>query len=267
MPAVSVIVRARDEARSIGRTLDLLAAQTAPPAEVVVVDSGSTDGTPDIARERGARVVQIPAADFTFGRALNAGCASAGGEVLVALSAHAYPTERRWLEQVLDALADERVACASGDRLDVDGRPLRARRLQDLALARARPCWGYSNAAGAFRAELWREAPFREDLPGAEDKAWAWSWLERGRLVAIDPALAVEHDHSHDGLVDSYRRARREWAGLATALGVAPIGLGDLTARWWADREAYRSAARARLSRRRVARLVGEWQGRREAAA
>ena len=43
------------------------------------------------------------------------------------------------------------------------------------ASAAGYPRWGYSNAAGAFRAELWRERHFREDLPGAEDKEWAAS--------------------------------------------------------------------------------------------
>ena len=52
--------------------------------------------------------------------------------------------------------------------------------------------WGFANGAGAFRAELWRERPFREDLPGCEDKEWALHWLDRGYGCLIDPALAVD---------------------------------------------------------------------------
>ena len=41
VPAVSVVIRAKDEAPSIGRTLDLLARQTiADRVETIVVDSG-----------------------------------------------------------------------------------------------------------------------------------------------------------------------------------------------------------------------------------
>src|SRR5207302_1452040 len=51
-PEISVIIRARDEAASIGRCLELLAAQRTGDrgVEVLVVDSGSRDGTPEIAR-------------------------------------------------------------------------------------------------------------------------------------------------------------------------------------------------------------------------
>lgn len=262
MATASVIVRARDEAASIGRTLSLLGRQTLVP-EVIVVDSGSRDGTVAIARSHGARVIEIPRERFTYGGALNAGCEIASGEVLVALSAHAFPTDAEWLLRLVDAVAEDHVACASGDFYDLGGEPLRARRLQDAALARRNPLWGYSNGAGGFRARLWRELPFRPDLPGAEDKAWAWHWLERGWLVAVDPALTVDHDHSRDGVAASFRRAEREWKGLARALDLPPVGVGELAARWWREREGYSSRARARLSHRRWARLAGEWRGRR----
>jgi glycosyltransferase involved in cell wall biosynthesis len=77
----SVVIRARDEAGAIGRTLDRLAAQTAAH-EVIVVDSGSRDGTEAIAAGRDARVLTLEPARFTFGRALNAGCAEAGAPVI-----------------------------------------------------------------------------------------------------------------------------------------------------------------------------------------
>src|SRR5258708_15018719 len=59
-PEISVIIRARDEAASIGRCLALLAAQgTAGGVEAIVVDSGSRDATTEIARDRGARVIAL----------------------------------------------------------------------------------------------------------------------------------------------------------------------------------------------------------------
>jgi glycosyltransferase involved in cell wall biosynthesis len=60
-PLASVVIRSKDEAASIGTTLRALAAQTvADRLEVIVVDSGSSDGTVAIAREAGARVLQTP---------------------------------------------------------------------------------------------------------------------------------------------------------------------------------------------------------------
>lgn len=266
--AVSVIVRARDEAPSIGRCLELLGSQRLDgrALEVIVVDSGSRDATVSLARRHGAAVIALPSSSFTFGGALNLGAANARGEVLVALSAHAFPPDQRWLARLLAQFGDQSVACASGDAYDPDGSPLAAPLRQDLALATRRPEWGYSNAAGAFRADLWRRHPFRADLPGGEDKEWAWHWLARGYVCVVDPALTVEHDHTHDSPTAIYARARREWEGFATFLSAErAYGAAELAAQWWSDRRFYRSAARARLSHRRAARLLGGYEGRRRA--
>jgi rhamnosyltransferase len=265
-PEISVIIRARDEAASIGRCLALLAAQgTAGGVEVIVVDDGSRDATTEIARDRGARVIALDAPRFSFGGALNAGAAQARGRLLVALSAHAFPRDERWLARLALTLRGPRVACASGDAYGPDGAPLSERIEQDAELARAHPGWGYSNGAGAFRAELWRERPFREDLPGCEDLEWSLHWLERGYVCIIDPRLAVEHDHTHDSVASIYRRARREAEGLAMFAGASNGRHGRLIGEWWSDRRFYDSALRARLSHRRAARLLGERAGRRRA--
>ncbi len=57
-PTVSVVIRSYNEAAHIGKLLEGLERQTTQH-EVIVVDSGSTDGTVGIARRYGAHVVQI----------------------------------------------------------------------------------------------------------------------------------------------------------------------------------------------------------------
>ncbi len=269
MPAidVSVIVRARDEAVSIGRCLELVAGQQTDGAvvETIVVDNDSRDHTAAIAAGAGARVVNIPARRFTFGRSLNLGAANARGEILVALSAHAFLPDPGWLARAVARFADPRVACASGDRWGPNAEPLLEPIEQDIAGARRHPDWGYSNAAGAFRAELWRRRPFRADLPGREDQEWAHHWLEQGFVCLIDPALAVDHDHSHDPLPAIYRRARREAEALASYAELPPYRSRELVHDWWSDLRFYDSPLRARLSHRRAARLLGAYAGRRRA--
>jgi rhamnosyltransferase len=262
---ISVIIRARDQAASIDRCLALIRDQRTDgrAVELILVDNGSSDATIRLARIHGARVVEVPAPAFTFGGALNLGAANARGDLLVALSAHAFAPDSDWLARLLDPFSDPRVACACGDVYGPDGAPLRTRIEQAEELARRRPEWGYSNAAGAFRAELWRRRPFRSDLPGCEDKEWAWHWLQRGYSCVIDPSFAVDHDHTHDSLKSIYRRARREAAGFGAFLELPPYGRRELARDWWCDLRWYGSATRARLSHRRAARLLGVYAGRR----
>jgi rhamnosyltransferase len=262
---ISVIIRARDQAANIDRALTLLRAQDvrSHAVETVVIDNGSHDGTGTIARTHGARVVDLPREAFSFGGALNLGAANARGELLVALSADAFPPDQQWLGRLVGPFENARVACASGDRFGPDGEQLTEPVRQDIELARRRPEWGYSNAAGAFRRELWQRRPFRDDLPGSEDKEWALHWLAQGFLCVIDPWLAPEHDHTHDSLASIYRRARREAAGYAMFLEPDEYGARDLARDWWADVRWYDSPLRARLSHRRAARMLGAYAGRR----
>jgi glycosyltransferase involved in cell wall biosynthesis len=269
---ISVIVRARDEAGSIGRCLELLQAQqgfSAGAVEVIVVDSGSRDDTAAIAARAGARVVSIPSSAFTFGGALNlgAGVAAASTRVFVALSAHAFALDSSWLVRLAAAFEDPRVACACGERYAPDGSVLGGPVRFDASVALAHPFWGYSNAAGAFRASLWRERPFRADLPACEDREWALHWIRQGHVCVLDPALLVDHDHTHDPVASIYRRARREACGFSAFLDLPPYGVRDLAHEWWTDLRFYDSPVRARLSHRRAARLLGAYAGRRRAGS
>ncbi|MCW2990038.1 MAG: glycosyl transferase family 2 [Solirubrobacterales bacterium] len=264
-PPVSVVIRVKDEAAALERTLGLLARQTVA-SEVVVVDSGSTDGSVDVVRASGARLIEIPAAAFTFGGALNTGAERATSEVVVALSAHSFPKDDGWLARMLAAMADPNVACASGQHEAPGGGPLGEDVVQDLALAREHPLWGYSSHAGAFRRSLWVQRPFRTDMTACEDKEWAWRWLERGYTAVLGPGLTVDHSHADDPAGSQFDRAYREWSWAGAFAPVPRQPVSELAARWWREREGYPSAWRARLSPKRLGRLIGEFAGRRAAA-
>jgi glycosyltransferase involved in cell wall biosynthesis len=265
--SISVIVRVRDEADALNLCLELIGAQTGAGAgaEVIVVDNGSVDGSGAVARRHGAEVVSISPERFSYGAALNLGASLAHGSVRVALSAHAFVRASDWLERISAPFSDPTVACVCGERYWPDGSLLRRPVRYDARLARGYPRWGYSNAAGAFRAQLWEQRPFREDLPAAEDREWGRHWaLTAGLVSLLDPGLLVEHDHTHDPPAAIFSRARREAAGLAAFLPEADLGRPrPLLAEWFSDTRFYDSAWRARASPRRAARLLGERVGRR----
>ena len=111
---ISVVIRCFNEEKHLGRLLESLGGQTVRPAEILIVDSGSTDRSLAIAARYPARVVRIDSSEFTFGRSLNRGCAAATGDVLVLASAHVYPVGPDWLERLTEPLSDPGVGLVYG---------------------------------------------------------------------------------------------------------------------------------------------------------
>jgi rhamnosyltransferase len=198
----SVVIRAKNEARDIGETLTAIYRQEGVDAlEVIVVDSGSTDDTPDIVRRFPARLIEIAPETFTYGRALNLGIAAAQGDVVVSLSAHSLPAHERWLANLVRNFADARVAGVYGRQIprpnascfDLFGMALSGvtstrRRWQETDMM-------FSNANGAFRHQLCSAIPFDERLLGAEDLAWAHLVQEQGYAIVYEPEAPVYHSH------------------------------------------------------------------------
>ncbi|MFI2103465.1 glycosyltransferase family 2 protein [Isoptericola sp. NPDC019693] len=121
LPTVSVVIPARDDAAALERCLALLAAQSVPPLEVVVVDNASTDGTADVARRAGAVVVHEPRVGIPAAAA--AGYDAARGEVVARLDADSQPGPD-WVRAVATRLADDPAAEAvtgSGTFTDLRG--------------------------------------------------------------------------------------------------------------------------------------------------
>jgi glycosyltransferase involved in cell wall biosynthesis len=261
-PSIAALVRCRDEERGIGRLIDALRAQTTgSQLEIVVVDSGSRDGTLGQVTRRGITAIEIAPQRFSYGRALNVAAAAAKAPICVAISAHALPTDTRWAARMLAAFEDERVACAFGERVGPDLRPLNQPLLQDAEHAAKHPFYGYSNSAGGFRRRLWEQRPFDETLAASEDKEWAWHWLRQGMLVRLDPALSVFHSHADEGPVRTYKRSRWDVEAIARFHDLAPAPLTTIVGEWWGGPHMHRSNLRARLDPRRVALLAGRYQG------
>jgi threonine dehydrogenase-like Zn-dependent dehydrogenase/glycosyltransferase involved in cell wall biosynthesis len=199
-PETSIVIRTFNESRHLPPLLRRLGDQSYQDFEVIVVDSGSVDGTREAARDLGARVVRIDRSDFTFGYSLNAGIEKARGRLIVIVSAHTLPATDLWLAALLAALRSPRVAMVYGKQL---GWPTSKfsevqdfrRTFGDSRLTLQPPRFFANNANSAIRRDLWQEYRFDVELPGLEDIDWARHWMETGQLVIYEPAAAVHHIH------------------------------------------------------------------------
>jgi rhamnosyltransferase len=266
-PRISVIVRAKDKVDTIGETLSAIRRQTVP-AEIVVVDSGSTDGTVELARQWTDKVLQIPSATFSYGGALNIGAEAASAPVHAALSAHCVPESATWLEDSLRRYERDDVAATNAALVSPVGVAIEDTYFQSIEDVVVDPTWGFSNHASTWRADVWAELPFREDLGACEDKEWSWRVLSAGWTLAYAPELAAPMAHRRSaGLSALHQRITREAEAMVSLGAAQPLtGRGALAA-WWSSftPESAKPTFVRRASPYRVAELAGAWRGSRRA--
>lgn len=223
-PLASIIIRTLNEAAGLARVLETaLGQEGAGTPEIIVIDSGSTDGTLEIVRRFPARLHELPPGEFSFGRALNLGSRLAAAPVCVHLSAHCVPTHRRWLAALLAPLTDPAVVATWGRQVPVRGlNPYEELELERIFPSRP-PADGehryFSNANCAIRRDVLRARPFDETIASLEDALWLLD-LGPGERVVYVPEAEVLHSHSlrlrywyaryrRDGLAYRYIAARR----------------------------------------------------------
>lgn len=208
----SVVIRAYNEEKHLGRLLEGIRHQTVDDVEVILVDSGSTDATMDIAESYGARIVQIPPEEFTFGRSLNFGIREASHEYLIIASAHVYPIYPDWLASLLHPLLDEKVALSYGKQRGPASAKYSEKQIfhqwyPENSTLRQETAF-CNNANAAIRKGLWRKHPYDETLTGLEDLEWATWAKDQGYAIAYIAEAEIVHVHNETprAVFNRYRR-------------------------------------------------------------
>jgi glycosyltransferase involved in cell wall biosynthesis len=209
----SLIIRCYNEADHLGKLLCGLEAQTMQDFEIILVDSGSTDGTIEIAESFGVdEIVYIDPENFSFGRALNYGCETATGEFCVIASAHVYPRRDDWLECLLRKF-EEDVALVYGKQRGNDITTFSENQIfkqwfpnYDIDRQGHPFC---NNANAAIKRNLWKKYRYDKTLTGLEDVDWAKRVQKDGYVISY--ASEAEVVHVHDETVSEvFNRYRRE---------------------------------------------------------
>lgn len=233
LASVSVIYRSFNEEKWLGESLAACATQSVESGrrvELILVDSGSTDGTLAIAEKYGCRVVHIKKADFTFGRSLNYGCEAATGDVLVFISAHCLPAHDRWLENLIRPLIEDRADYVYGRQLGHQVTRFSEQQVFDQYYADhdkiPQSELFVNNANSAMLRETWARRRFDETATGLEDMVFAKALVrEGGRLAYVSNAEAF-HIHE-ESLNDTKRRYYREALTLREIFPEVHFHFGD----------------------------------------
>jgi rhamnosyltransferase len=228
--AISIVLPTRDGMASLPAVMDALERQqTDCPVEIVAIDTASSDGTPELLRGRGARLIEIAEGEFNHGLTRNRAIAEARGELVVILSQDAEPADDQWLMKLVSpfrhnpslagsfARQQPRPAAAAIARHYHAGWVGSARygRVASVgsrtafegmsALDRMRLCT-FDNVCSCIRRDVWRTHPFN-DTPIAEDLEWAREVLLAGYQIAYVPGSVVIHSHERSAWYEFRRTA------------------------------------------------------------
>ncbi|MHB8689917.1 MAG: glycosyltransferase family 2 protein [Solirubrobacteraceae bacterium] len=258
---MTVAIPVNDGGARLGETLEAVRSQRLPDAvaelELLVCDSGSSDGSVALARRYGATVIEIAPQEFGHGRTRNLLASEAAGEHVAFLTQDSMPAADDWLARLLGGftLAPD-VAMVFGPYLprpdasvsvareltawfegfSPDGGP-RVDRLTDPERAIASrallgPRGFFTDANGVIAKGAWEQVPFRP-VSYAEDHALAHDMLRAGYAKVYEPRAAVIHSHDYS-LAGWFRRSYEEARALRELYGhVEPLGFKQTPLKLW----------------------------------
>lgn len=216
-PEISVVMPVRNEVAKIEGCIEGLLRQTVPVKEIIVVDSGSTDGTLDVLRRyQKVTLVQIPGSQFNHGETRNVGVRAATGEYVVLTVGDAKAYDNQWIQELLNGFDGPEVAGVCGQQVcphDRDKNPLNWYRpvgprtktkyyfpngaFDNLsAYEKMRAC-GWDDVTAMYRRTVLQEIPF-QFTSFAEDAIWAKEALQAGYAIVYNSAARVYHYHNED---------------------------------------------------------------------
>lgn len=235
---VSIVIRTYNEQKYLPELLNAISRQLTDDisVEILIVDSGSTDDTLDIAKSFNCKIVNIEKSMFSFGRSLNWGCRAASGEYLVFISGHCIPTDEFWLINLVTPLIESEVCFVYGKQVGGETTKFSEEILfQKFYPEESKvPQAGFfcNNANSALLKDVWEKFPFDESLTGLEDMHLAKQLVSQGYKVGYIASASVLHHHDEPWSTVK-RRYEREAIALREIMPEVHLSISDFVRYWF----------------------------------
>ena len=216
---ISLIIPTLNAAKDLPALMTRLKAQTMPPDEIMIVDSASTDGTAQLARDLGAKVIEIERKDFDHGGTRDMALRRSRGDLVLFMTQDALPMDEYYIERLIAPFDDPRVAAVGGRQAPKkDARPFE-RLVREHNYPNDTRVWDasaiaqmgvraflISDVCSAYRRSAYLNAGgFDHPIMTNEDMLMAQRLLEAGHAICYCGEAAVLHSHNMT-LAQQFRR-------------------------------------------------------------
>jgi rhamnosyltransferase len=221
---ISVVILTKNAGKRFKKLMQSISNQNfSGRFEVIVIDSGSSDNTLDIAETYGARIFKIKPGEFHHAKTRNLGAKLAEGRYLIYITQDALPLNNMLLTNLILHLdKDPNVAGVYGRQIAYPNakpmekffykyfypnkeRIITQRDLSNLTEFYLTHTY-ISNVCSAIRKNIWKQIMFNESIIMAEDKKWAIDVLRAGYTLVYEPKAMVYHSHEYSFLSAFKRR-------------------------------------------------------------
>ena len=205
--ALSLIIRTKNNRQNLAKIFEILKVQDfTGELEIILVDTESRDGTVELAKENGAKIVSINQDDFSYPKSLNLGMKAASHEIVAEIVGHALPFTKSWLRSGIRHFDDPQVAGVYSPVIPKNGATFTEIRwyypgyLYHLFKGShpvdktGEGVFGATNII--LRRSLWEKHHFDERFgSGGEDGEWAEWALKQGYKIICEPKFVIRHSH------------------------------------------------------------------------
>ncbi|MBT63170.1 MAG: glycosyl transferase family 2 [Puniceicoccaceae bacterium] len=229
--SITLVMRSYNEAWAIEDTLKAVFSQDyAGEIELIVIDSGSTDGSHEIIQSyQPKEFIILEPGSYVPGKVLNQGFQLASHEWVVFLNSDATPKDDQWLQQLLQAAVNTpKLGAAFSRQVARDDCEAVFAHDYDRCFGPKRESdqWEhfFSMVSCVAQKSVWQQYPLREDLQYAEDDEWTRRMKEAGYATRLVVESVIIHSHNYTP-EQSYKRAKGDAIAVAQAGNVPSMSL------------------------------------------
>jgi len=219
----SIIIITKNQKELLQKSLPVLLEQNIKGKyEIIVVDSGSTDGAREYVEPLPIKLVKIQPQNFKFAKAFNFGANNAKGEFLIRLSGDVLPIRKDFLKEMIKYFEDKKVGGTYGKYTQTGRKgysypnfwpperfPNKTIRF-NIKPNLIKVIFGnksyvdvltsFAGGCCAIRKDIWKARPFNENLLGGEDAEYAAYLHLKGWDIVYNPEAEAIHEHKIENL-------------------------------------------------------------------